>query len=116
MTHEHERIVVCPADCASHSVHTTHIHHRDFPEIWAECGNLVETAEHLAQQLYRAHEGARSAWHRDAIERAIADVRAYRESLDRGESPELAPCDECEPHASASHPSHPAHHDHRSAR
>ncbi len=103
MTQEPSRIVVCPADCASHSVHTTHVHHRNFPEIYAECGTLTETAEHLAQQLLRAHEGARSAWHRESIEEAIADVRAYREALERGEEPKLAHCDQCEEHASSTH-------------
>lgn len=99
MTQENSPIVVCPADCASHSVHTTHIHHRNFPEIYAECGTLIETAEHLAQQLLRAQEGARSAWHRESIEAAIADVHVYREALARGEDLTLPHCDQCDEHA-----------------
>lgn len=101
MTKEKTPIVVCPSDCASHSVHTTHIHHRDFPEIYAECGTLTETAEHLAQQLHRAHEGSRTAWHREAIEQAIADVHAYREALGRGEETPISRCDQCDEHPSA---------------
>jgi hypothetical protein len=82
MTTEQDRVIVHDADCACHTVHTTQVHHRDFPEIWAEAATPAEGAAHLSNQLARACEGARSAWHRESIQRAIADVDSFRKSLD----------------------------------
>ncbi|HWE39908.1 MAG TPA: hypothetical protein VG406_25380 [Isosphaeraceae bacterium] len=83
-THHHDgRLVVTEAECACHSVHTKHVHHRDFPEIWAECSTLAEGIKHLGQQLARALEGARSAWHREAMQHAIDDVDAFHKALDQ---------------------------------
>ena len=49
-THEEEfpmvtdldQVIVQTGECACHSVHIVHIHHRNFPEIWAECGTAAE--------------------------------------------------------------------------
>jgi hypothetical protein len=86
------RVIVTNGKCACLAVHTTLVHHRDFPEIWAEGGSLLEGAAHLSQLLAGALEAAQSKWHRDAIELAIADVAEFVGRLDQIPSEEpLAP-------------------------
>jgi hypothetical protein len=91
MLTERERIVVTDGLCACCAVHTKKAHHRDFPEVWAECGSVAEAVAHLADQLSRYREGAQSAWHREGIDGAIADVTAFLGALSRsGREPESA--------------------------
>jgi hypothetical protein len=52
------------------------VYHRDYPEIRAEGENPRVAAAHLVNQLARALDSALTSWRREAIERAIADVRA----------------------------------------
>lgn len=55
------------------------VHHRDFPEIRANGETPAAAAEQLANQLTRALDSALTAWRRESIERAIAEVRAFAE-------------------------------------
>jgi hypothetical protein len=77
MNAEHYRIVVTSGLCPCHAVHTTQVHHRDFPEIWAEGISVEEGAAQLANHLARAQEGARGAWQREEIGLAMADLASF---------------------------------------
>jgi len=75
-------VFVGSSDCACHSVRTLRAHHHDFPEIWTQGGTPHEAASMLANQLIRALESAVGHHHRDPLERALADVQVYLESLE----------------------------------
>jgi hypothetical protein len=76
------QVIVHPTECSACSaVHTTRVHHREFPEVWAECGSSAEGATHLMLLLSRFLDGAGSHYRRDAIEQALADVEAFLDTL-----------------------------------
>ena len=79
-------VIVQGGTCAGDAVHTTQVHHRHFPEVWAECASPADGAAHLLDLLRRFREGACSHYRRDAIEEAIADVEAYLAALAERES------------------------------
>ena len=54
-------------------------HHRDFPEIRAEGESPTAAASQLLNHLTRALDSALTDWRREAIEKAIADVRGFSE-------------------------------------
>jgi hypothetical protein len=81
MSEDVGRVVVGDALCTRCAVSAKQVHHRDFPEIRAECGSISEGATHLASQLSLYREGAQSDWHRGLIERAIADVAEFLDAL-----------------------------------
>jgi hypothetical protein len=83
-----DRVIVIQGDCACHSVHTTKVHHRDFPEIWTEAGSPLEGAAYLIGCLSRAQDAFRTSWHRLALDEAIADVEAFLEALKAAEADE----------------------------
>jgi hypothetical protein len=74
------QVIVKCGKCACNAVHTAQVHHRHFPEVWAECSSPAEGAAHLLTLLRRFREGACSHYRRDAIDAAIADVEAYLEA------------------------------------
>lgn len=74
-------VVLMPGDCARHSVRTIRIHHRDFPEGWAEGGTPAEAADQLVHQLARSLDSAGSLRRRGSLVEAMADVRAFVASL-----------------------------------
>ena len=74
-------VILTPGDCASHTVHTTHVHHRDFPELWEEGHSPEEALTLLSQRLARDLEHIGSTWHSDAIRRAIVDVEEFLAAL-----------------------------------
>lgn len=76
LTHT-EHLVVTRDDHACEPATMTHIHHRDFPEMWCEGCDPIEAAKRLTHLLLRALEHSPSAWRRQAIEQAIADLEAY---------------------------------------
>lgn len=75
-------VIVKPGECASCAVPTKQVHHRDFPEIWAEAGSAFEGLTHLAKRLSSARDGALSAWHRALIDHAIADIAELLENTE----------------------------------
>ena len=77
MVTDPNQVIVQTGECACHSVHIAHVHHRNFPEIWAECGTAAEGATHLSRLLARELEGGGDNWHRESIRQAVADVQAY---------------------------------------
>ena len=58
------------------------IHHRHFPEVRGEGGSLGEAATHLMNQLASALDFTHGP-RREAIARALADVRRLRPSRSR---------------------------------
>ena len=62
---------------ACNSVHTMLIHHRDFPEIWAEGGTHLDAATHLLQVLSNGLGGSSSEWQREILVQAIDEVSEY---------------------------------------
>jgi hypothetical protein len=104
----HPHIVVEDASCEFCAVPTKRLHHREFPEIRSECGSVSEGALHLARQLTNYRQGAQSAWHREAIEAAIADVAEFVTALSRAEWDAEAAC-RCAPRLDAPHATHTNH-------
>lgn len=78
-----DRVIVTDSLCAHCAVPVKRVHHRDFPELQSECGTVTEAVAHLADMLVKDREGARSGWHREAVDHAIDDVNAYHEALDK---------------------------------
>lgn len=66
--------------CACQAVHTHHIHHRDFPEVHVEGLTPGAAAEHLAGRLTSILDSTSSELHRDRVNQAIQDVRAFVEA------------------------------------
>jgi hypothetical protein len=59
---------------------TSQVQHQDFPEIRAHGETPTIAAAHLANQLTRALDSALTAWRRETIQQAIADVEAFARS------------------------------------
>jgi hypothetical protein len=78
MLAEQRRVIVEDGMCDCCAIPTKRVHHRDFPEIRAECRSVAEGASQLAGQLSRAREGIESVWHREAFDQATLDVAAFR--------------------------------------
>lgn len=76
-------IIVQSSESANQAVRCMHIHHRNFPEIWAECGTAAEGATRLSTLLARERDWAGDDWHRECIGQAVADVHAYVDAFDR---------------------------------
>ena len=70
------RIVVSSGATAGGS----QVYHRDFPEIRAEGSTPAEAAVQLENQLTRALDSALTNWRREAVQNAIADVKAFAQS------------------------------------
>ncbi len=75
MDTEADRVIVTTGATAQ----SAQVQHRDFPEIRAEGESPSAAAANLANQLTRALDSALTKWRRDAIEQAIAEVRAFAE-------------------------------------
>jgi hypothetical protein len=59
---------------------TAQVHHRDFPEVRTDGESPAVAATHLVHQLNRALDSALTQWRREAIQKAIADVKAFAAS------------------------------------
>jgi nucleotide-binding universal stress UspA family protein len=79
-----DRVRVSNGRCGC-GVITAHVHHRDFPELWAEGGSPAEAAANLSGRLAQARECCSAGWPRDELSRAIADVHAFRTGLDESD-------------------------------
>ncbi len=72
-----EQVVVTPAGHAIHTVPSTAVHHRNFPEVNGEGDSAEHAALHLAERLARTLDSAPSDWRREQIRHAIEDVQAF---------------------------------------
>jgi hypothetical protein len=77
MTTALSEVIVLSDAFECEAVHTTRIHHRDFPDVWTSAGSPVEAAEHLIKKLTCALDSAPGDWHGEALQHAIADVREF---------------------------------------
>lgn len=85
MSADQSRIVVTPGVCRDcHSVHTTRLYHRDYPEVWAEAESPAQAAAELADRLNIVLQSAPERWRSEPVRTAIADVRAF---IARGDDP-----------------------------
>ncbi len=75
MAPEPSKVIVTAG--ASGQADQTQVHHRDFPEIRAEGESPAAAATSLVNHLTRALDSALTAWRRDTIQGAIADVQAF---------------------------------------
>jgi hypothetical protein len=73
MAEGEDRVIVSGGSTAGQAV----AHHRDFPEIRAEADSPSAAASQLLNHLTRALDSALTDWRRQAIEQAIAEVKAY---------------------------------------
>jgi hypothetical protein len=85
-------VIVKEGECTSCAVPTKQVHHRDFPEIWAEAGTAIEGLAHLAKRMSSARESARTEWQRGLIEHAITDIAEFIETLADKQSADEAKC------------------------
>ena len=76
---DRNRVVVASGVCDCHTIHSTHAHHRDFPEIQAEGESPAYAAARLINQFAGVLDTASDRWRREAVEQAIADVKAFVE-------------------------------------
>lgn len=80
MEPDQNRVVVTEGVCSDYrTFYCTHAHHRDFPEIQAEGDSVVNAATHLINKLVGVLDSAVDHEHRDAVEHAIADIKALAE-------------------------------------
>jgi ribosomal protein L25 (general stress protein Ctc) len=61
------------------------VHHRDFPELQADGESAELAAANLAQDLSREIDVVADDLHREPLQQALADVRAF---LERSSGPE----------------------------
>jgi hypothetical protein len=71
------RVVVVATPTGGQAVPTTQAHHRDFPELHAEGETASQACAHLRNLLDHSLSAAPVDDRREAIERAIADVKEY---------------------------------------
>lgn len=79
MEPDRSRVVVAEGVCDCHTIHGTHAHHRDFPEIQADGESSAHAVAQLINQLATALDAVPDRWHRDTIAKAIADVKSFAE-------------------------------------
>jgi hypothetical protein len=92
--------VVASGVCHCHTIRSTHAHHRDFPEIQAEGESPAHAVARLINQLAAVLDTASDQWRREAVERAIADVKTFAEQ-------EARDLELREPHEATSRPAIP---------
>jgi hypothetical protein len=78
---DHPQVIVTTGTSPDHLIPTTLIHHRDFPEIWAQGGSPREAATYLVNQLGRALESAGNLRGRRPLEAALSEVYSYLRTL-----------------------------------
>jgi hypothetical protein len=67
--------------CADPTASGAQAYHRDFPEIRARGRSPADATDHLINQLLRTLDSALTTWRRQAIEKAIADVRSFEAEM-----------------------------------
>jgi hypothetical protein len=77
-------VIVIEGACANGVIHGKHVHHRNFPEIWAEASSVAEGLAILMNHLLHACEGIDCGWQAELIKAAKADVVEYHERLIEG--------------------------------
>jgi hypothetical protein len=77
MSTDDSPVIVKVGPWEGHAVETTRVHHRHFPEVHAEGESAAAAGTHLTNLLARALDGLPSGDRREAVERAIAEVKDF---------------------------------------
>lgn len=77
MTADPRRIVVIESSCQKCDAGTVLVHHLSFPELRVEALSAENAATLLVNRLVSAHDVVSDTLHREAIQAAIADARAF---------------------------------------
>src|SRR3954463_10382000 len=81
MIHDTDASIVITDGHWKHIRHTR-VHHRSYPELRGEGRTLADAASHLVNQLNCCLDFVHGS-EREAVERAVAEVRAFRMSRPR---------------------------------
>jgi hypothetical protein len=73
MSKEESPVVVTTGATAN----ANRVYHREFPEVRAEGETPVIAATHLVNHLTRALDSALTAWRRQSLSQAVADVQRF---------------------------------------
>ena len=87
MSHDPDQVVVTSAGDSILALHTSAVHHRDYPEARGEGRTREDAAARLAALLVEMRDCASSEWRRETLQRAIEDVRAFADR-DRARVPQ----------------------------
>lgn len=85
------QVIVTTEECTRPSVHTSYVHHRDFPEVRGEGESLKEAADRLVERLSLGFDHAPSQWRQESLRQAIEDVRAFAEQGSRATTADRIP-------------------------
>ena len=77
MSTDPRKIIVVEDHCGTGGVHAFHVYHQDFPEMRFEGETTEQAADQLAVRLTAALDNVSDSSHREAVQVAIADVRAF---------------------------------------
>jgi hypothetical protein len=83
MSYDSTSVVPTPAVYSIVAVHASAVHHREYAEISGEGDSPEDAARRLADTLARTLDCVPAAWHRQRLERAIEDVRAFARRVAR---------------------------------
>jgi len=87
MSTDPRRVIVTEGCCSACNVDTIYVHHQNYPEMQVEAVSAERAANHLVDRLVAALDNVCDPSHRDAVQFAINDVRAF---LDREGAVHLA--------------------------
>lgn len=87
MTSIQSRVIVAEGPCEAHGGAHICIHHRDFPENWSPGETPAMAARQLLNLFEKNLDSAGDPSHRQSIEQAMADLRAFLRECDESEEP-----------------------------
>ena len=77
MSSDVAQVIVTPVVHSMVAVHGSAVHHREYAEVSGEGDSPGDAARRLADMLARTLDSVPARWHRERLERAIEDVRAF---------------------------------------
>lgn len=79
------RVIVSEGPCEVHGGAHICIYHRDFPENWSPGETPAMAARQLLNLFEKNLDSAGDPCHRQSIEEAMADLRAFLREIDQNE-------------------------------
>ncbi len=77
MTTNPSKVIVTPELHGGALAHNLSAYHRELPEVRGEGSSATDAVLRLAELLNRALDNVPYDWHRQIVEQAIADARAF---------------------------------------
>ncbi|MDR3623129.1 MAG: hypothetical protein P4L85_27500 [Paludisphaera borealis] len=77
MSNDPRRIIVMESRCDACSAHMFRVHHQNFPEMQHEDASAEQAVEHLAERMAADLDCVPDPSHREAVQLAIDDARAF---------------------------------------